>query len=79
MKNQLLATSFQQPAARLWFLTDAELFGWGKPKPRRPQRTRAMAPEVFFADVQPGDFVVHIEHGIGHFHGLPDAVERHGA
>ncbi len=23
----------------LWFLTDAELFGWGKPKPRRPQRT----------------------------------------
>jgi transcription-repair coupling factor (superfamily II helicase) len=59
-----------QPSAALWFLTDAELFGWGKPKPRRPQRTRAMAPEVFFADVQPGDFVVHIEHGIGRFHGL---------
>ena len=68
--NQLLASSFQQPASRLWFLTDAELFGWGKPKPRRPQRTRAMAPEVFFADVQAGDFVVHIEHGIGRFHGL---------
>ena len=59
-----------KPSATLWFLTDAELFGWGKPKPRRPQRTRAMAPEVFFADVQPGDFVVHIEHGIGRFHGL---------
>ena len=68
--NQLLATGNQQPASILWFLTDAELFGWGKPKPRRPQRTRAMAPEVFFADVQPGDFVVHIEHGIGRFHGL---------
>ena len=78
--NQLLASSFQQPASRLWFLTDAELFGWGKPKPRRPQRTRAMAPEVFFADVQPGDFVVHIEHGIGRFHGLlrmpVDGTER---
>ena len=54
----------------VWFLTDAELFGWGKPKPRRPQRTRALAPEVFFADVKPGDCVVHIEHGIGRFKGL---------
>ena len=73
-----LAPSPQSPT--LWFLTDAELFGWGKPKPRRPQRTRAMAPEVFFADVQPGDFVVHIEHGIGRFHGLikmpVDGTER---
>ncbi len=64
------ATSNQLPASSFWLFTDAELFGWGKPKPRRPQRTRAMAPEVFFADVQPGDFVVHIEHGIGRFHGL---------
>ncbi len=66
--------------AGLWFLTDAELFGWGKPKPRRPQRTRAVAPEVFFADVQPGDYVVHLEHGIGQFKGLirmaVDGVER---
>ena len=64
----------------LWFLTDAELFGWGKPKPRRPQRPRAVAPEVFFADVQPGDYVVHLEHGIGQFQGLikmaVDGVER---
>ncbi|OQA45006.1 MAG: Transcription-repair-coupling factor [Chloroflexi bacterium ADurb.Bin325] len=63
-----------------WFLTDAELFGWGKPKPRRPQRTRALAPEVFFADVQPGDFVVHMEHGIGKFRGLTkmavDGIDR---
>ena len=77
-RDQPLAPSPQPPT--LWFLTDAELFGWGKPKPRRPQRTRAMAPEVFFADVQAGDFVVHIEHGIGRFHGLirmpVDGTER---
>ena len=64
----------------LWFLTDAELFGWGKPKPRRPQRPRAVAPEVFFADVQTGDYVVHMEHGIGQFQGLikmaVDGVDR---
>ena len=84
ISHQLSAIGHQlishQPSATLWFLTDAELFGWGKPKPRRPQRTRAMAPEVFFADVQPGDFVVHIEHGIGRFHGLlrmpVDGTER---
>ncbi len=57
-------------SSTLWFLTDAELFGWGKPKPRRPQRMRAISPEVFFADVKPGDFVVHMEHGIGQFQGL---------
>jgi transcription-repair coupling factor (superfamily II helicase) len=64
----------------LYFLTDAELFGWGKPKPRRTQRPRAMGPEVFFADVSPGDYVVHMEHGIGQFRGLVkmafDSVER---
>ena len=54
----------------LWLLTDAELFGWGKPKPRRAPRPRAVSPEVFFADVTPGDYVVHMEHGIGQFRGL---------
>jgi transcription-repair coupling factor (superfamily II helicase) len=65
---------------KLWYLTDAELFGWGKPKARRPLRPRAISPEVFFADVSPGDFVVHIEHGIGQFQGLVrmslDGMER---
>jgi transcription-repair coupling factor (superfamily II helicase) len=64
----------------LWFLTDAELFGWGKPRSRKPQRSRGVSPEVFFADVSPGDFVVHIEHGIGQFQGLVrmslDGIER---
>jgi transcription-repair coupling factor (superfamily II helicase) len=76
--DELPASSIQHPG--LWFLTDAELFGWGKPKPRRPQRPRALAPEVFFADVQPGDFVVHMEHGIGRFKGLVkmpvDGIDR---
>jgi transcription-repair coupling factor (superfamily II helicase) len=64
----------------IWLLTDAELFGWGKPKPRRTQRPRAVGPEVFFADVNPRDYVVHMEHGIGQFRGLVkmafDGVER---
>ena len=51
-------------------LTDAEVFGWTRPAPRRVRRPRAVAPETFFADVQPGSYVVHVEHGIGIFRGL---------
>jgi len=51
-------------------LTDAEIFGWSRPLPRRVRRPRAVTPEAFFADMTPGDYVVHIEHGIGIFHGL---------
>jgi transcription-repair coupling factor (superfamily II helicase) len=58
-----------RPSSLLLY-SDAELFGWSKPSQRRVQRPRAMAPEAFFADVSPGDYVVHMEHGIGQFVGL---------
>ena len=51
-------------------LTDAEIFGWSRPQPRRRKRRRKVAPETFFADMTPGDYVVHIEHGVGVFRGL---------
>lgn len=53
-------------------LTDAEIFGWSRPKPRRltSQYPRPQAPEAFFADLSEGDYVVHIDHGIGVFRGL---------
>ncbi|NLE77905.1 MAG: hypothetical protein GX605_14290, partial [Chloroflexi bacterium] len=64
----------------LYLLTDAEIFGWAKPKPRRTRVSHAIAPESFFADLTPGDYVVHMEHGIGHFLGLAtmnlDGVEK---
>jgi transcription-repair coupling factor (superfamily II helicase) len=61
-------------------LTDAEIFGWARPLPRRAPKPRAITPEAFFSDVSPGDYVVHIEHGIGLFQGLiklaVDGIER---
>jgi len=51
-------------------LTDAEIFGWNRPVPRRRSRPRTVAPENYFADIAPGDFVVHLEFGIGRFLGL---------
>ncbi len=40
-----------------------------RPAPR-PKAHSTVAPEIFFADMKPGEFVVHIEHGIGCFDGL---------
>lgn len=55
----------------LHVFTDTELFGWSKPRARRKNKSRStVAPEVFFADVKAGDFVVHLEHGIGKYEGL---------
>jgi transcription-repair coupling factor (superfamily II helicase) len=51
-------------------LTDGEIFGWRRPAPRRPVHRRKVAPESGFSDLSPGDYVVHVEHGIGIFRGL---------
>lgn len=51
-------------------LTDAEIFGWNRPAPRRWKAPRALAPETHFADITAGDYVVHLEYGVGLFKGL---------
>ncbi len=62
------------------FLTDEELFGWHPPEPRRRPRRRVGAPEQDFADLHPGDLVVHEDYGIGVYRGLVsrvvDEIER---
>lgn len=55
---------------RTVFLTDAELFGWVRLRRQRPPRPRRAAPETSYADLSPGDLVVHMEHGIGIFRGM---------
>ena len=71
---------FGNGVSDLEVLTDTEVFGWGKARTRRSHQPRANAPESFFADIHPGDHVVHIEHGIGRFIGLVkltvDGIER---
>ena len=55
---------------QLVLLTDAELYGWRRAQPRRRQRPRSTAPEAFFADLTEGEYVVHMDHGIGIFRGM---------
>jgi transcription-repair coupling factor (superfamily II helicase) len=59
--------------AQIHLLTDAEVFGWSRPQPRQRPTRRAASPEAFYSDLAPGDWVVHIDYGIGRFAGL---VER---
>ena len=54
----------------LRLVTDAEIFGWRMPEPRRPARRRRMAPEALYADLSLNDPVVHVDYGIGIFRGL---------
>jgi len=51
-------------------ITDSEIFGWERPQPRTRQRQITETPESIYADLQTGDYIVHIDHGVGRFGGL---------
>lgn len=58
-------------SASLRLYTDSELFGWTRQARQQRRRSQSsVAPELFFADVNPNDYVVHMEHGIGVYEGL---------
>ncbi|MDP2661410.1 MAG: transcription-repair coupling factor, partial [Dehalococcoidia bacterium] len=62
----------------LTLLTDAEIFGWVKPN--RAVVKKSSGRELLLSELRPGDYVVHVEHGIARFAGLerlaPEGVER---
>ncbi len=70
-----LARGFICDDAKIVVVTDAEIFGRYKvQRPRRLKSPHAQAMrsalEIDFTDLEEGDFVVHIEHGIGRYLGL---------
>jgi transcription-repair coupling factor (superfamily II helicase) len=54
----------------LYLITDSEIFGWERPTPRMRARAAAETPEAVYADLQTGDHVVHVDHGVGRYAGL---------
>jgi transcription-repair coupling factor (superfamily II helicase) len=66
--NVDLLSGFTSPLLHLTFLTDREVFGsTDSPTPANPRRRADLA---FIAELSPGDFVVHQDHGIGRFLGM---------
>jgi transcription-repair coupling factor (superfamily II helicase) len=53
-----------------YLITDSEIFGWERPQPRQRPRLGTETPEAAYADLQPGDWVVHVDYGLGKFIGL---------
>ena len=52
----------------LTIYSDSEIFGWSKR--HGDQRRAGSTPASFLAELRPGDFIVHQDHGIGRFDGL---------
>ena len=70
-----LARGFLCEEAKLVVVTDAEIFGRYKiQRPRRLKSPHALATrsalDIDFTDLEEGDLVVHLQHGIGKFLGL---------
>ena len=62
-------SSRRSAVPRLDLLTDAELFGTVKERRHRRPRRAERGPDVSLADLVPGTFVVHIDHGVARFAG----------
>ncbi len=60
--------------APLHFITDAEIFGWTRPEPRRrleaTGKPSGKPPDASYTDWQDGTYIVHVDYGIGKFKGM---------
>jgi transcription-repair coupling factor (superfamily II helicase) len=76
-----LARGFLFDAAKLVVVTDAEIFGRYKvQRPRRLKSPHAQTGrsllDINFSELEEGDFVVHLQHGIGRYLGLKVVPSR---
>ncbi|WP_432353759.1 transcription-repair coupling factor [Sporosarcina sp. A2] len=61
---------FEFPMHRLVVITDGELFK-GKPKRKtRPQKASNAERIKNYSEIKPGDYIVHVNHGIGKYYGV---------
>ncbi|MFS0577342.1 transcription-repair coupling factor [Sporosarcina sp. 179-K 3D1 HS] len=68
--NGDLSAGFELPFQRIAVLTDSELFK-GKPKRKaRPQKMTNAERIKSYSEIQPGDYIVHVHHGIGKYIGI---------
>lgn len=68
-----LSSGFEIPAAGLIVHTETELFGEKIEAPAAQPKKKKSKTKAFlsdFRDLKPGDYVVHVDHGIGRFEGL---------
>ena len=64
-----ISSGFTLPAAGLIVVTEDEALGY-RPEGRRRRETRPLQHLTSLEDLQEGDYVVHVDHGIGAYRGL---------
>jgi transcription-repair coupling factor (superfamily II helicase) len=70
LSERPLSEGFYLPGLRFAALTDREVFGWRKLHQPYRRRVATGVPLHALTDLTPGDYVVHINHGIGVYRGL---------
>ncbi|MBA4149541.1 MAG: transcription-repair coupling factor [Verrucomicrobia bacterium] len=78
-----ISRGFLFEAAKTVVVTDAEIFGRYKvQRPRRLKSSRAQTSksllDIDFTELEHGDYVVHLQHGIGRYQGLQVLPAAHG-
>ena len=64
-----LSSGFRWPEAGVFFLSEEEVFGrYHRPYHTPPARSRSLTYDP--SHFQPGDFIVHVNHGIGRYMGM---------
>jgi len=71
-----VAEGWSAPDLDIDLYTDHEIFGWSKP--RGVARRRRAARDTFFSPFTPGDYIVHVEHGIGQLTGVTRMSDERG-
>ncbi|MFJ7936805.1 transcription-repair coupling factor [Sporosarcina sp. NPDC096371] len=72
-----LSAGFELPFQQIAVITDSELFK-GKPKRKaRPQKMTNAERIKSYSEIKPGDYIVHVNHGIGKYIGI-DNISQGG-
>ncbi|UOY91422.1 transcription-repair coupling factor [Ectobacillus sp. JY-23] len=72
-----LHAGFELPMQKLAVITEKELFNKKVRKPQRRQKLSNAERIKSYSELKPGDYVVHVNHGIGKFYGI-ETLEING-
>lgn len=67
-----LSQGFSWPAEKILCLTEEEIFG--RKLARKPKSSKPLANFISFADLNEGDHLVHVDHGVGRYRQLTHMV-----
>ena len=68
--DTVLSAGFELPLQRIAVVTDDELFKQQTKKKSRPQKMTNAERIKSYTEIKPGDYVVHVHHGIGKYIGI---------